>query len=597
MSSHVHTLCKPCRELDFDQIFTNRLFRSVSIGRWDEIQRSASSCGFCRLVFHSIDSRLPHGHPAPSTRIRLSRRRAWKCCVAYSALDGDKRAAHYTNKVDLKHEADRCKEEIKYRIIITYKNCAVPGEIQCLRDKSVGFGDGSCLGRMCEQRQMDFNLIASWYRRCRLHHRTFCEDATVPACYLPPEFRVIDLKERRIIRAPRDCKYATVSYRWGEHEMSTPMPKTRRENLCIDAFDREWIQLPQRVPRTIADAMNLTLRLGIRYFWNDSLCIIQDKAEDVDSQIASMDAVYSSAVVTIVAATSPHADYGLPGISLSRRYRQFSARVKNHELAVAFLRYHDLDCGERTIWNTRGWTLQEKIFSRRLIFITDHQVYFKCNNAVWSEDVFAETGQLPTSLRRHQNPFSWVAARNENVPFHYRFLDTLLNGSLNIHMKYPYLGQFPNYAAVVNNFTQRTLSLESDRIRAIQGVLGTLDIGPFYAGLPARYFKLALLWQPSFASTCVENQAGLPSWSWAGWKIRAGCVWKKYDMGNADQPKPSDIYAGATDYLQTPGDLHVVTARGYRRIERKEKTDEQPDFTPLASRYLQRQSMLLRFWT
>ncbi|KAL9114143.1 MAG: hypothetical protein Q9227_001915 [Pyrenula ochraceoflavens] len=477
----------------------------------------------------------------------------------------------------------------------------MPGEIQCLRDEGVGSLDGSCLGRVCDQRQMNLNLIASWYRRCRLHHRAFCEEATVSAKYLPPNFRVIDLQEARIVRAPRNCIYATISYRWGEHEMSTPMPTSKRKDVRIDAFGREWIRLPPTIPRTIADAMNLARCLGIRYFWNDSLCIVQDIVEDVTSQTASMDAVYSSAVVTIVAATSPHADFGLPGMSIPRRYRQVSAKVKNYELAVAFPKYHDLDTKEHTIWNTRGWTLQEKILSRRLIFITDYQVYFKCNNAVWSEDVFAETGRLSTSPRSHPNPFSWVAARNglpeKRIPFHYRFLDTLLDGSLNIHIKRPFLGQFPNYAAVVKNYTQRALSFESDRIRAIQGVLNTLDIGPFYAGLPDQFFRLALLWQPPFESTCEENQAGLPSWSWTGWKIKSGCVWTERDTRYANRPSSQYRYTGPKDDAQSPNDFHVLTNRGYSVIGRKQRAGKQPNITPLISRYLDRQRILLHFGT
>jgi hypothetical protein len=42
-------------------------------------------------------------------------------------------------------------------------------------------------------------------------------------------------------------------------------------------------------------------------------------------------------------------------------------------------------------WNTRGWTLQEKHLSKRLLVITNDQAFWHCEAATWYEDTVLET--------------------------------------------------------------------------------------------------------------------------------------------------------------------------------------------------------------
>lgn len=95
--------------------------------------------------------------------------------------------------------------------------------------------------------------------------------------------------------------------------------------------------------------------LGFRYLWNDSLCIVQDDEIDIDSQIDKMDAMNSQADLTIVAGSGAHADVGLPGVSVSRRFSQRSKIVKGFRLATILPKYAVVDEGLKLVWNTRGW--------------------------------------------------------------------------------------------------------------------------------------------------------------------------------------------------------------------------------------------------
>ena len=49
---------------------------------------------------------------------------------------------------------------------------------------------------------------------------------------------------------------------------------------------------------------------------------------------------------------------------------------------------------DQAVWNTRGWTFQERVLSERLLFVTDKQILFKCRHGSNSEDVVSEVAPI-----------------------------------------------------------------------------------------------------------------------------------------------------------------------------------------------------------
>lgn len=96
--------------------------------------------------------------------------------------------------------------------------------------------------------------------------------------------------------------YIALSYRWGEGNTL----KTTKSTLV----ERKTSIPLATIPKTILDAITVTRRLGIRYLWVDSLCIIQDDVDDWTKEAARMGDVYMNAVCTIAAHAADHADYG-----------------------------------------------------------------------------------------------------------------------------------------------------------------------------------------------------------------------------------------------------------------------------------------------
>jgi Heterokaryon incompatibility protein (HET) len=55
------------------------------------------------------------------------------------------------------------------------------------------------------------------------------------------------------------------------------------------------------MPTTVKDAMFLTGWLGMKYFWCDRLCIIQDDGDIRMDQVKQMGEIYARAYCTIIA--------------------------------------------------------------------------------------------------------------------------------------------------------------------------------------------------------------------------------------------------------------------------------------------------------
>ncbi|KAL9069420.1 MAG: hypothetical protein Q9157_006173 [Trypethelium eluteriae] len=527
-------LCNVCREIDFDK-FLHRHAWSKKLGSWEQIEES-TSCPFCRLVVSALGPRPPNAPALAGERITLRNEKSWKLFVSQSDYDGPERSERYSNKLDLKAAAEHAPGAYTYGLRVSTKSGDYSGLIQRVTKSHEEEKDFPFWCRPVNPDMVNIGLLKSWLKKCQRYHGRSCDEVAVSTTRLPLNLRVIDLEHKCIISAPKNCAYAAISYVWGERLMEMKMPKTLREHVQRMPSGSDYIKLPKVLPRTIRDTMDLAQSLGFRYVWNDSLCIVQDDKAEQKDQMSRMDAVYNSATVTIAAGSSIHADWGLPGISSTRPYAQHMEKVKGFRLASCFPSFSTVDSGTFLTWNTRGWTFQEKLFSGRLLLFTDHQIYFKCKNAIWREDVILEASRPSQSIRRRSSPFAWVADRRsleENKKgIGYQVLDFLAFGQLNINEKQADLGLFPNYTTAITMYTQRSLTNPSDAINAIAGVLKTLQahVGQYHAGLPDVYFHQALLWQAMPWAAPTPTDSGYPSWSWAGWEFQYGCVWYLEEM-------------------------------------------------------------------
>jgi hypothetical protein len=67
---------------------------------------------------------------------------------------------------------------------------------------------------------------------------------------------------------------------------------------------------PNSIPPTFRDAITTSRKLGYRYLWIDSLCIIQDSYDDWVSESNRMQSYYKESVLTIAASDADGDEQG-----------------------------------------------------------------------------------------------------------------------------------------------------------------------------------------------------------------------------------------------------------------------------------------------
>ena len=141
------------------------------------------------------------------------------------------------------------------------------------------------------------------------------------------------------------------------------------------------------LPQNFQDAVFTVRKLQLRFLWIDALCIIQDDPADWAREAARMNDVYGSAYLTIAATSAVSSTDGFLRrpqdiASCIPFYRDTQAEPVGH-LFLAHRRMGG-DQGswfsniETARWNTRGWTLQERLLSRRVLHFTERKMFWEC---------------------------------------------------------------------------------------------------------------------------------------------------------------------------------------------------------------------------
>ncbi|KFG84189.1 hypothetical protein MANI_110392 [Metarhizium anisopliae] len=379
----------------------------------------------------------------------------------------------------------------------------------------------------------DLRTVNSWLKTCLESHQLCCKERWPDSFMLGivsrarawfrdvlgwakpppfnPYFRLINTKARKIedIEPSVAVGYATLSYTWGK--VIPERPKFRKQRAANNGST--CIPLPKKLPGTIAAAIKLASDIGIEYLWVDSICIDQEDGLEKQVQLANMAEIYGRATVCLVAAAGDNMDFGLPGFSNRRTQdAQSPLYIRGYTLGRGL--EHPSNIIEKTYWNTRGWTFQEALLSKRNIVITESEVFYQCIEGCHREANFNRPS-LPNVLS-----FPNEVAR------------TLPHMLLDCHDDSASL--FHLYLQCVAKYTSRSLGRASDGLNAFQGVLSHLERhfgSSMLMGLPKMLLASALVWDVREDGTLRRRYRTqdppelkypcLPSWTWAAWE---GCI-------------------------------------------------------------------------
>ncbi|KAK3399603.1 heterokaryon incompatibility protein-domain-containing protein [Sordaria brevicollis] len=395
----------------------------------------------------------------------------------------------------------------------------------------------------------NFELIRSWVDECITNHQTspglpdVCKTNASVVLDIPG-FMVIDCSSRTLVywsQIPerKDCAYVALSYVWGTKPTSDdevgPADSANRDHNMIKTTTQNpdptnERQLPSSLPPLIEDAITAVISLRYRYLWVDRYCI-QNDPQTKHAQIQSMDKIYGSATLTIVAAEGNDPSFGLPGVS-PRSELPTSVRIGSR----TFVTVGTPGLAEKvkgSKWNTRAWTMQEGFLSSRCLFLMESGAYYQCNFPLSQR---YESMREPPALSRSKDRFNNCLWGNDD--------------SLVFTKGARYHGQIVGpYLRLPSGYFVRHLTFEDDSINALSGILtylksikvpiydlwGLLIIpeqddwtsnGPTYRYNLVQSLAWSYVRDQSFSKTKLRQPTILPrkhifpSWSWVDWRSR-----------------------------------------------------------------------------
>jgi hypothetical protein len=433
-------------------------------------------------------------------------------------------------------------------------------------------------------------LLKKWITNCEQHHGPDCDQSW--QCSETSDHRpifLIDVFHQCLVEKPMNkVRYLALSYVRGD----TVIPTTKLANL---KQRQSRMSLPTDLPATVQDAIAVVRSLDERFLWVDALCIVQDDLNSKHSDIRRMDAIYSHAIVTLIALSGSSADAGLPGVRPRSRSPQHvecppmglvmadtpewlveridhiaNENPKEHEFRLSSChigttladfpelqdfvhprnRNADLEPPETnrirghmgwgmvahppslkhilsiSPWNSRGWTLQERLLSRRCLYFSHDYVYFQCNRETLSETGGSLLTWTDVEVCKG-NAKEVERARLTNPLLHFRAPSTMHTIKSEHHETMRRRQDFDGYAELIEMYSRRHLSFPTDIVNAVAGMFKVMQDhigGDLIAGVPSQYLDLVMMWTPAEPldrTTAIGEGANVfPTWSWTAWTAR-----------------------------------------------------------------------------
>jgi hypothetical protein len=542
-----------------------------------DIIQSRAGCQFCSLVARHLEKQhtdLDEGVEFSMTRF----------CATIDSND-EFQHVHTTNRMAVRvipdsldtwngpleaHELAPASKK-QPRNVLELQGCCLP--VPTTGDQYTKAGetqdektDSRFSGRLINP-NADLGLFAHWITLCRTLHGKKCEQSVWPSTISQAleSLLVIDVERMCIVDAPDSCQYVALSYCWG----TAPMLKHLLANST--AMRTDGVLADSTAPATIRDAITLVNAVGERYLWVDALCIVQDDPAIQQKQLAQMGLIYSLAAFTIVAAAGTDANAGLPGVRPGTRDIDQSLIFVGQHSLITVVDGDDYYGGvKESNWVTRGWTMQEKILSKKTLIFTDQQVYWNCSAATWLEEVVLENV-------------------SDKISFQYTPSQGGSRYRAPIELRSDTDAPLKDYTTLVNSYMERQLSYQSDILNAFSGicqVLSAIGNESFHWGLPVSRFDKALFWRLRGGGT--RNRAvsdvrtygseslsvPFPSWSWTAWHGSSGESWISWTAMEPELHTKSEPAEIIFYYQDSTGEFKTINQISHSLIESQVKVGE-----------------------
>ncbi|KAK8042942.1 heterokaryon incompatibility protein [Apiospora phragmitis] len=243
---------------------------------------------------------------------------------------------------------------------------------------------GLSLGRSTGDEET-FDVAKAWLDTCLKEHKMCAQNDDAARVVRPNRLLQLDGTISLVdSTAAAGQEYVALSHCWGRQ---VRVPRLLAET---EAELRAGVELSY-LPNTFQHAVLITRKLGFRFLWIDSLCIIQDSAEDWRDQAEIMALVYNNSVLTIAALKSSGSHEGC--FTDARNSLRLRPCVSD-ELGVTVSSWNPGRLWEVEVntsgygaspLHSRAWVVQERYSAPRTLLYGANGIYWECRCAQASE--------------------------------------------------------------------------------------------------------------------------------------------------------------------------------------------------------------------
>ncbi|KAK3500675.1 heterokaryon incompatibility protein-domain-containing protein [Neurospora crassa] len=372
-------------------------------------------------------------------------------------------------------------------------------------------------------------LMKMWISRCEQKHGNACRATLAAQDFIPTrlldlqafqrgkpfaytdDIKLVNLRLDALNYNDRQPPYLTLSHCWGPLE-KRPATTTRASLVA----NKNRI-LFSSLPKTFQDAVQITRRLGQRYLWIDSLCIIQDDEADWAHEASLMAKVYTHSYCTLAALSSSDSSHGL------------------NMVRPDFFLNHEIRGNQNDQYRVQAWKGTRHFGHQQLLW--ECMEGKACTQHPWP---LFDRGQM--TLRKAMASTSEIT----------------VDQSKEMRMKWQNL---------VEEYSGRSLAIPTDKLIALSGIAQSYQVvfpdAKYVAGLWSTHMPQCLLWaSPDRSARRASEEYIAPSWSWASLNSSSSIKFLPelfFQPGNGfpevedmkGSPKHNDPYGALTDATLT----------------------------------------------
>ncbi|KAK3363964.1 heterokaryon incompatibility protein-domain-containing protein [Lasiosphaeria hispida] len=340
------------------------------------------------------------------------------------------------------------------------------------------FNHATLPGRLVPRDQIDMSLVRGWLRKCETEHGAACNEPYLGQDLLASgQLTLIDVLNDCLTHSIPHMRYLTLSYVWGQAIQLRLLTSNASRLFTPGGLSRESISML----KTIRDALEAVRKMGERYIWIDALCIIQDSPEDLQRQLPRMGSIYGESLATLIAVEGTNAHEDLPGVRPFTRKPTIYHQWPDLGIDIAHRRTFRSTI-ERSRYETRGWTFQERLLAKRCIFFSASEVSFQCREQLWFESLWEDADSHSST----------------NLP---DLVNVMTHWSLLPATDVDIRALFNNYYIdLVQGYTKKTLGNPQDILNAFAGIeehITKTAETTFLCGLCSPLTESLLWYQPT----------------------------------------------------------------------------------------------------